>query len=463
MSDLRPIWDFQIGAPSARRSPRDRAVAVASGATFEPQDSGDLRFLTHGQQVQPPPEFVVQYADPDEAAVRAHRFTADVQRGVDPWQHFVITVPGNDAPPPATDAPLDLHILADTSGSSRNMDLLRKAVRTLTSHLDEGDRLQIGCVDVDYRPLTADWVAAGSDEAAAALAQLDAQFPLGASQLWNSLSAALNPYERVTTDRRRIVAYVGDGWTTDDPAGPHWLSAQLPHDVLFVAVQIGESDPESAFLKEAVRRTGGRLFKVGHDVRQLAGLFAWTTAGMPAAQRIESLEVRAEDGTPAVDVYSLSSWAPGEALHVYGRSRPTEGLTLRLKLSGEDAPRELAVKFAEGESAEDVFTGREWAQRHLEHLLATERPGAPEERTAIVRVAQEWSLMSPYTAFLVLETEADYERWQVNRALRHRYWKPAGRVGRSGRRSSSCPKSRGARERRRNALRPSNRRCRRWR
>lgn len=429
MSDLRPIWDFQIGgtirppvAAGTAQSPSHPKLA------FEPQDNGDLRFLTRGQQVQPPPEFVVEYAEPDAAAVRAHRFTADVQRGVAPWQHFVITVPGDDAPPLAPDAPIDLHILADTSGSSRNMDLLRKAVRTLTSHLDEDDRLQIGCVDVDYRPLTADWVAAGSDEATAALAQLDAQFPLGASQLWNSLSTALDPYERVGTDRRRIVAYVGDGWTTDGPAGANWLTAQLPQDVTFVAVQIGESDPEGAFLKEAVRRTGGRLFEVGHDVRQLSGLFAWTMVGMPAAQRVESVEVLAADGTPAVDVYSLSSWAPGEALHVYGRSQPTESVTLRVKVLGETEARELAVTFAEGESAEDVFTGREWAQRHLEHLLATERPGTLEDRAEIVRLAQEWSLMSPYTAFLVLETEADYERWQVDRALRHRYWKPAGAV-----------------------------------
>jgi hypothetical protein len=43
----------------------------------------------------------------------------------------------------------------------------------------------------------------------------------------------------------------------------------------------------------------------------------------------------------------------------------------------------------------------------------------------IVSLSQEWSLLSPHTAFLVLESEQDYQRWGLDRRVRRRYWKPA--------------------------------------
>ena len=43
----------------------------------------------------------------------------------------------------------------------------------------------------------------------------------------------------------------------------------------------------------------------------------------------------------------------------------------------------------------------------------------------IVGLSQEWSLLSPYTAFLVLESDQDYTTWGIDRRQRHRYWKPA--------------------------------------
>ena len=42
----------------------------------------------------------------------------------------------------------------------------------------------------------------------------------------------------------------------------------------------------------------------------------------------------------------------------------------------------------------------------------------------MTKLSQEWSLLSPRTAFLVLEKESDYARWDINRKRRRRYWKP---------------------------------------
>src|SRR5262249_10166965 len=46
----------------------------------------------------------------------------------------------------------------------------------------------------------------------------------------------------------------------------------------------------------------------------------------------------------------------------------------------------------------------------------------------IVALSQEWTLLSPYTAFLVLENEDEYPKYGIKRQLRHLYWKPADAV-----------------------------------
>jgi hypothetical protein len=43
----------------------------------------------------------------------------------------------------------------------------------------------------------------------------------------------------------------------------------------------------------------------------------------------------------------------------------------------------------------------------------------------MIALSQEWSLLSPCTAFLVLESEQEYATWGIDRRQRHRYWKPA--------------------------------------
>ena len=43
----------------------------------------------------------------------------------------------------------------------------------------------------------------------------------------------------------------------------------------------------------------------------------------------------------------------------------------------------------------------------------------------MIALSQEWSLLSPYTAFLVLESDSQYAQYGIDRRRRHRYWQPA--------------------------------------
>src|SRR5205807_716513 len=81
---------------------------------------------------------------------------------------------------------------------------------------------------------------------------------------------------------------------------------------------------------------------------------------------------------------------------------------------------------------DDMFVGRLWAQRKVDQLRAREASAEAADRqdavAAIVELSQEWTLLSPHTAFLVLENESEYPRYGITRQMRHQYWKPGDAV-----------------------------------
>src|SRR5262249_46940230 len=81
------------------------------------------------------------------------------------------------------------------------------------------------------------------------------------------------------------------------------------------------------------------------------------------------------------------------------RVRVGDGPTMEPKLAAVDRP----------------LLERAWAQAKIAALSA--RPGKDEgaAKTEIVRLSTTYRVLSPYTALLVLETEADYARYKIDR------------------------------------------------
>ena len=92
-----------------------------------------------------------------------------------------------------------------------------------------------------------------------------------------------------------------------------------------------------------------------------------------------------------------------------GRGKKTSSREWTLPLTGDE---------------DDVFVGRLWAQRRLKQLRLLDQQHE-EVRKRIIALSQEWILLSPHTAFLVLESEQEYQQWGLDRRAGRRYWKPA--------------------------------------
>jgi hypothetical protein len=57
-----------------------------------------------------------------------------------------------------------------------------------------------------------------------------------------------------------------------------------------------------------------------------------------------------------------------------------------------------------------------WASRRVERLLGEERRGGSQQhQSEIVRLSEGYSIVSPYASFIVLENDAEYRRWQIER------------------------------------------------
>src|SRR5262249_62210866 len=71
-----------------------------------------------------------------------------------------------------------------------------------------------------------------------------------------------------------------------------------------------------------------------------------------------------------------------------------------------------------GAGAEESFIPRLWARMHLDSLL---EQGASESiKDEIIALSEEYNIITPYTSFLVLETDADRERFKVKRRFQMR-------------------------------------------
>lgn len=419
MSDLKPIWDFSIrGTISPPFAPQSIGSPSHSKLKFSQSNDGDVTFSMTENDYRPSSRLLIDYRAPDRSEPFVRTFESDPKH-----QYFAITLPASanplkDEPKPA---PTDVLVLIDTSESATDLKLARQVARTLVRNLRPEDRCQLGCVDLQFRPVTKEWLSPRSAQTRQALKQLDEVFALGGSKLDAGVSESLTVFADAPPDRRQVVIYVGDGEVTLESEQSCWRDNRLQTNarqrIEFHAVELGGSNRNGDWLKTGIKQSQGRLFKLpGAGIRPL---FEWALAGVPASSTTISCRCT---NTEQVDLFHDANWPVGHELEVYGTCPAQKTLELFVAMPGQREHKyELAVPKS---SNDDPFAGRLWAAEKLNSLLDGPDANSPKIHADVVRLCQEWSLMSPYTAFLVLEFESDYERWKIPRSLRHQYWKP---------------------------------------
>ncbi len=308
--------------------------------------------------------------------------------------------------------PKDVVFVVDTSGSMAGgkLEQAKKALAFCVENLNEGDRFELLRFSTDTEPLFQELAAANDLNRKRAREFIARLKPLGGTAINDSLQASLKLRPK-SGDRPFIVIFLTDGLPT---------VGETQIDRIVTNVTGGENSNTRIF-----------CFGIGNDVNTHL-LDRITEATRAASQYVlpsEDLEVKLSsfftkikdpvltrpelilpEGARVSRVYPnpLPDLFNGEQLVVVGRyANPTKGAA---KLTGKAGSETKAfaedIEFARRADEHD-FIPRLWATRRIGWLLdeIRLRGESKELKDEVATLAREHGIVTPYTAWLIVEDE----------------------------------------------------------
>ncbi|MBL8817930.1 MAG: hypothetical protein JNL58_18035 [Planctomyces sp.] len=339
--------------------------------------------------------------------------------GVGNWQREVLP----------EGAPLRIVLLCDTSMS---MDEAKRRdqmdfVASILASLGPEDQFQLVAADVATAWGSGEMQAATASNVEAAKAFLADRISLG----WTNLDRA---YEdvlvKVPADAN--VIYIGDGMLsagdTDAPAFVKRL-AQMPQlaqnsqrtpdkqlsQITLHTVTVGNTSDSVVMRGIATVGRGSSRVVSGEQTSQVVATELLNEIAQPGLRDLK-IEFK---GLKVAAVYpeQLPNIPAGTQQILVGRYLPEgKAQTGEVIVSGRRGSE--LVRYAariDLKHAEDgnSFIPRLWARSHLDHLLAQGTNSAIQDD--VVRLSEEFHIITPYTSLLVLESDNDRERFGVKR------------------------------------------------
>jgi len=368
---------------------------------FKPQ--GD--FLLEMGVVHPEPlrAFRVE-SNRNEAAYVALRYMPDVD-----WAK-VKKVPGH------------VVVVVDTSagGDDADRQLRSDVAEAILRALSTSDRFALMAADLKPRILYPDKGLAPADEAnvGKALERLSSVARGGATDLGALYDVAL---KRLHGAPQPAVVYIGDGRPTVGELEGDLLAGRVTRSMAGSPARLftiaSGSNANHALLERLARIGGGWSYRV--DVAQQAVQEALRFVGQLKTPTITDLKLDVGAGLDQAFSTVAGKVSRGQEVMLFARTHHPLPNKMKVtgKLGGVPFEKEYEVKTRSG--AEHAYVPRLWARRYLTELLGTDRE---KNRGTIIRLGLDYSLMTPFTSFLVLESDAAYQQHGIQRRPRHPYW-----------------------------------------
>jgi hypothetical protein len=398
--DFHPAGDLVIEVRAAEPGPRT------------------LRWWTfHGQATAPPPE---RSREGDPAVLEAHRAAhADAR----PYVMFALRP---DLPPATALAPSRDHMIVVDASQSMVGERYGRAVRlasAMVEQMDPQDRHVLLACDATCRAMH-EVPASPSRRAAADMrAWLLSQEPAGASDL----RVAMEEGTRRSQGGARLthVVYIGDGAASAGPVRAASLAAEVRAlvegrtGVTVSTVGIG-GDPDVGVLTAIARSGGGHHhpFVPGRGAASTARAVLEADTGSTLRDAVVELPEGIEDVVPR----ELPTVRAGEEVLVMGRmTRPTVEGEVRLhgSVAGRPWSHRLPVTLTSSAAGGNAFVPAQWAAATIEGL---ELEGRGDDVPRVVALSKAHGVLSRHTSLLVLESEAMFRAFGVDRARPAAQW-----------------------------------------
>ena len=305
--------------------------------------------------------------------------------------------------------------LCETSGD-RNPVLARtqvEVIRTLLKNAEHRDTFSIltgGSRTDSFAKVPVDCSAANVEKA---IAWLEKTQLVGALDLGQMLKTA-EPF--CTPDETHLV-HVGSGITIFGERDESELLNAIPSNVRYVGVGVGKRWARP-FMTSAADRTGGYATQINPD-EQVAWR-AFELHSLLNAPRLQNVAVVDADSRVLWHTYSATI-AEGEEICAIARLPKDDEfrsvVTIKGKFNGQDWSQIVDFTKHKADNKAD-YLPRSWARLEIDRLVGA---GAADNREEIVTLSKAMYVMSPFTSLLVLENEAMYAEFKVDRG-RKDHW-----------------------------------------
>ena len=414
-----------------------------AGVALDPDGKrGTLAF--RAQKYSPTRDFSVTYKVPDSAecvaAANAHPDDKD--------PYFMLQFCPKTALP-ARKPPERVLVIVDGSASAGAQDY-SVATEFAASCADVSSNWKMGLLrggqnaePIDLQMTRTATPAGGiefvfADENTSTIARnsLNSKFALGATDLLATFQKAA----QYAADGKGLqIVYVGDGIDTlNELSGPALVeriaALFLGKDVHVSTVAIGSSY-ERPVLQGLAAALGGTFTRV----EGAADVHAAVDQVFDSFYRPQFWNAHVKiEGVDTSDVHSelIGTLAAGDTAIVLGRFKlasPRIGgpnslqarATFSAEIDGGIFQRQYPVQLLIEDGRND-FLPRLWARAHNEALLAHIGLGGPSEdarvKTEITENSVKFQIMSPYTSFLVLDSEEAYAKYGIKRSMKRVDW-----------------------------------------
>lgn len=248
---------------------------------------------------------------------------------------------------------------------------------------------------------------------------LSAIEPEGAHDPAHAIQAAIDRAGGVQGARKLHVIYVGDGAATAGTSRPDRIARLLAPSVAsreasITTIAIG-ADADSTMMSALARAGGGTFVRDsgGHPAASLAARAMASTRGAS----IEHPTIKLPPTLRAVAPESLDTIAEGAETLVIARVDPgvdsvAGSIDLDGMVGGERYHQSFAINAKMSSASGNAFVPRLYAALRIADLERTRGDAAKEE---VIRLSQSNAVASRYTSLLVLESEAMFKAFGVER------------------------------------------------
>jgi ferric-dicitrate binding protein FerR (iron transport regulator) len=411
------------GAQALHYAARDFLPAGDIVIDYErPEGESELSYYAYtGPAATAPPEHAREH---DEDVVAAQRALAADTRG------YVAFALHPHLPARTEGRPHDYVIVLDSSQSMVGERFQRASTVALgmIAEMDRRDRFTILACDFECRSMDEGNTPRGfrtpsSSEVADVTAWLSHVEPAGSSDLVATLRRVSHVRDR-DTGRDVHVVYVGDGIASVGHRGAGAIAtategfAESEH-VSFTTLGIGQ-EADSVTLAAIARAGGGHYvpFVPGERASSTALAVLETTYGVSLRDAAVTLPEGLSEMAPA----QLPTIRAGEEVVIVARmDRPdvTGSVTLRGSVGGTSFEQTYPVHVVASTAAGNLFVPSLWASGTIERLELDDRG---EDEPRIIALSRAYSVMSRHTSLLVLESEAMFRAFGVDRTEQTAQW-----------------------------------------